>query len=207
MALREKFSLPDSEPHVVEQLLEKDWGEMEVLESQGYLLFPAEIHKRKKDGSFEAIPVLMRIPKEPDLRAARVAARNTAIEDGLDLERDKDLVQNLEDIHILCRSLRNPKPNHEEFDPFPEHFEKIYDRASISALFDKLEKLSSLVNPRPDSIAEGEIVPLMMAIAEGRDISPLAVYGPDAQAGFILTMVDQLLSFMAPKSSSESSEP
>lgn len=207
MTLRNKFSLPDSAPHVAEQLLDKSWGDLEVLESSGYLLFPAEIRKRKTDGSFEAIPVRLRVPREPDLRAARVEARKAALDANLDLERDRDLIQDLEDIHILCKAMRSHEPPHEEFDPFPEHFEQFYYRASIMALLDQLENLSQLVNPRPDAIQDDEVMPLVMAIAEERNISPLAVYGPDAQAGFVLTMVDQLVNCMEQKSSSESSEP
>lgn len=207
MSLSDRFKLPDSPPHVVEQLLEKDWGELEVLEVEGYLLFPAEIHKRRADGSFETIPVRLRVPREPNRRAARVSARKAALEQGLDLDRDKDLIQNLEDIHLLCDCLRDPKQPSIPFDPYPEEFEKIYDTKSIAALWEKLELLGTLVDPKPNTISKDEMYVLLAAIAKERNIAPLAVFGPDAQDFFIVTMADQLLSFMEPKSSSESSEP
>ena len=134
MPIKRDINLKNSSDHVIEQLLNKDWGDLELLETgDGRLLFPAEIHKLKKGGGFETIPVMLRIPREPELRQARVQAREIAKKDGLDLDRDKDLIKNLEDICILCEACRNPKPPHETFDPYPGDFEKNYDLHSIAA--------------------------------------------------------------------------
>ena len=200
-------NLPDSvHPHVAEQLLSKSWGELEIMEHADHLLFPEVIHKMKKDGSFETIDVRVRVPREPDLRKARVKARNIAKAEGLDPRADSDLVDNLEIICILSEAIRNTTHPHEPYIPDPIVLEKKYDRASLLSLWDRLEKLSSTLNPRPDTMSEPEMLAVVAAIAKDRSISPLAVYGLDAQASCIISMVDRLASLTESKSSLEQSE-
>jgi hypothetical protein len=203
--------LPGSHDHVIEQLLGKPWGELEILEYSGRMLFPAEIHKITKGGTFETVLVRLMIPREPELRKARVKARELALKSGIDLDRDKDLFNDLETICILAVAIRNYKPMDSGFcEPFemePEDLEKLYDRASLMAIYEKLERLSEVINPQPNKTTKEETLALMAAIAKERNISPLAVFGPDAQNSFIVTMVDLLLSYMRSKSSSEPSEP
>jgi len=206
-----KPDLSDSQPHVAEQLLNKSWGELETVEAGGYLLFPAEIYRRKKNGSFEATPIKLRVPREHENRKARVQARQIALKDGLDLDRDKDLVENLEVYCTLSMAMRNPKPMdngvYEEFDPFPESLEKRYDKASMTALYSQLMALSELVNPQPNKISKEEMLALIAAIAKERNILPLAVFGPDSQASFIVSMAELLWSLLESKSSSDLSAP
>lgn len=213
MSVKKKIAndLPGSQSHVIEQLLGKDWGELEVLEYEGRMLFPAEIHKIKKNGTFETVPVRLQVPREPDLRKARVQARQIALEDGLDLDRDKDLVEDLETICILSIAIRNYKPMDSGFcEPFemdPKYLEKNFDRASLMAVWSKLDRLTERVNPRPEKMTKEESLAMLCAIAKARNISPLLAFGPDAQDSYIVTMGDLLLSYMGQKSSSESSEP
>ncbi len=193
----------EAPPHVVDQILTGGWKQAEILEVAGYLLFPDKIYKRKPDGSFEEIPILLRVPREHEFRQARVKTRQLALEDNLDLDRDGDLVENLESVVLLSMAIRNPKPPmHEPWEPDPRALEKHYDRTSIAQLWSKLDKLSALIDPAPDTISAEEIVALMAALARERHLGPLVAYGSGAQTTFILTMVDQLSNSQPQKSSS-----
>ena len=197
----EKTALPESVPdHVVERLLGKDWTDLEVLEEAGYLLFPEKIYKRKKDGSFESKDILLRVPREHELRKARVMARQIAQEDGLDLDRDEDLISNIEDTCILTFAIRENIKGFPPLWPEPKQLEKTYDKASLIHLWAKLDNLTKVVNPAPETISENEILVVVSKIASERSIAPLLVYGSEAQNSCIVTMADLLVNSLEPRS-------
>lgn len=191
--------------NVVDAISNMSWEKLDEL-SDGSLLFPATIQKRKSGGEWESVPVRLRVPRESDMRKARVQARSLALKDGLDLDRDEDLVSNLENICLLSECVRSVGSD-EPFDPFPEHFEKHYDRDSIAALYELLDRYSELLNPRPDTISQDEILFMIARIAEVRNIVPLAAYGPGAVNSCIVGMADLCKTFLESKSSLESQEP
>lgn len=198
----------DESGPVFEQLLGKSWGDLEVLEHDGRLLFPEKIYKRNARGKFDGQDVLLRVPREPDLRWARVEARRMALdhEPPLDLDRDRDLVDNLESMCLLSRCMRDPKDPKVEFDPFPSHLESSWDKESLLQLYEKLDRLTQVIDPRPEEITEEQMIALAAAIVKERHILPLAVFGPAAQNTCIVYMAERLLISLASKSSSDSSE-
>ena len=198
------FNLTDeSSEHIVHQLLCKSWGEFEALEFAGYLLFPDRIYKREKSGKFQEIDIVLRVPREPELRKARVQARQIATEDGLDPLLDSDMVDNLEVICTLAISIRNCSSPHEPWEPDPRTLEANYDKQSLTQIWAKLQAFAEIINPAPEQISEDEVYALLCAIAKERNIRPLLVYGPDARNTFVATMASRLLSYMESKSSSE----
>lgn len=202
------FDLSDDDvhDHVIEQLIGKNWGELEILEHYGYLLFPETLYKRSKSGEFEKQPIVLRVPRQHELREARVEARRIAKDDGLDPSLDKDLIDDIETVCILSKAIRNCTPPHEPWEPDPRGLEKRYDRGSLIQLWAKLDALHQVVDPAPHKIGEEEMFALIAAIAKERNILPLAVYGPAAQASFVIFMASLLQSSLESRSSSESSE-
>jgi len=193
--------------HVLEQLANKDWGELNVAEFADYLLFPAEIYRLKKDGSFEATPVMMRVPRPKELREARVEARAIAKRDKLDLKEDQDLMEDIETVCLLAKCIRNTSDPYEPLVGNPEELERLYDRKSLAQAWETLDALSDITNPQPDSIGEDEMALLIAAIAKERTILPLAVFGPGVQTSCIVTMATQLTTLKESESYSELSEP
>lgn len=192
------FDLPeDLYPHVVQQLMEKSWAELEVLEHAGYLLFPDEIYRRMRDGTFERKKVRLRLPRTNERRAARVQARAWAEEDKLDPELDKDLIDELETLCLLSVAIRDATPPHSPFEPDPKVLERTWDKPSLVQVWRKLDALYHVVDPAPDKISEGEMLALMAKLSKERHLGPLAAYGSAAQTTFVVTMADRLLSSLA----------
>lgn len=200
------FSLGDTtEPHIAEYLLRKSWGELEVLEFAGYLLFPETINKRTPEG-VEKIDVCLRIPRNNELRKARGMARQLFKKDGLDPEADKDLFDELENLCILSLAIRNRSSPHEPWVPDPEELERNYDKSSLAECWAKIDALSLRVDPRPYDIDKDTMLGMIAAIVKERNISPLVVFGSAAQNTFIVSMADLLTSFLESKSSSDQSD-
>ena len=197
-----KFS-DDVHEHVIAQLLSKDWSELQVLEHYGYILFPEKLYRRKPNGSFEEKEIYLRVPREPELRAARVSSRKIAESEGLDLDRDRDLVETLECICILSVAIRNNTKPYEPWEPDPKILEKTWDRGSLTQLWAKLNEYMRVIDPRPETISKEEMIVLMANIAKEGNIYPLHVYGQVAQNSFIITMANLSLSYLESKSSSE----
>lgn len=191
----------DKHPHIIEQLLGRDWKGLEVLEQDGRLLFPDKIYRRKVDGSFEGQAVLLQVPREPDIRWARLEARRLASASNppLNPERDRDLIENLEAMCLVSRCMRDPKVPTREFDPSPEHLEEAWDKGALTQIYEKLDRLAQVVDPRPETIGEDEVLAVVAAIVKARNILPLVVYAPAAQNICVVTMADLLVSSLASK--------
>lgn len=194
----------ESRDHV-KSLLECSWEELEVLEQDGRNLFPATIWRRN-GRKIEEIPVLLRIPREPDLRKARRDARRQIVDEGLDPELDSDLLSNAEIIHTLSICMMDPQTPNIPWEPYPEALEEKYDRNVLMHVWGQIEELRRIVDPKPDTIPDSEFLALVAAISQSRTVLPLVVYGQDAQSGFITTMASRLSSSPEFKSLLDSSE-
>ncbi len=192
--------------HAIAKLMTTKWSELEAIEHADYLLFPEVLTRRRKDGSWEEKPIMMRVAREHELRQARVKARQLAVKEGIDEERDQTSFNNLENMVILSMCIRNNTSPYEPWEPDPLLLERKYDRVCIHQLWDKLERLNDVLNPAPNNLSGPEIVALMISIAEARHLGPLVVYGPGAQTSFVVSMADLLLKSLTSKLSSESLE-
>jgi len=211
--LEEEFEALTGEPDpqraavFAEEILAKKWSELEELvEHAEYVLFPEKLYKRKKTGEFEAIKVMVRVPRKHEMRKARVLARRIAAEDDIDEKLDRDLFDDLETICIMSLCVRNVKAPYEPLHPDPRDFDKLYDTVSTVHLWGKLDRYRELLNPRATKLGVNEVVALIGAIAERRDIRPLHAIDGHEQASFIVSMACLLKRWMMELSSSPSSE-
>jgi hypothetical protein len=196
----EAISVNDGREQAIREFLAKRWDELEVAEHAGYLLFPGEIRRRKKDGAFEAIPVMLRVPRKHEVRKARTDARAWAAEDGLNPQLDPDLFDDLDSLCILSVAVRSTTPPHEPFEPDPKRLERLYDNVSLDALWNQLEAVRKSLDPRPDDIDDTTFLMLVAAIASKRIIDPLAGLGGAGQINFIVRMACRLQNSLDSKS-------
>lgn len=190
---------------LVSRLLGKSWDELQVLEHAGYLLFPNVIRRRVANGKFEDVKVMIRLPRNREFRQARVEAREIALKDGIDLDRDKDLFEDIETACILARAIRNSTPPHEPYEPDPGVLEQRFDRSSLARIWRELDVLHKLVDPSDHLIRDEELFALVAAIAREQSIGPLADYDAASRAYFTITTVSLLWGYMGSKSSLEPS--
>ena len=200
------MQLPDDRDRVVAQLLSRSWGELEALEHSGYILFPDQLYRRCKNGTFEGVPIAIRAPREHERREARVMARSRAQKEGLDPDRDADLIGELETVEILWRAIRSPSPPHEPLTVDAAELERSYDRPALMQAYAKLDAVYRIIDPAPQSLTDNEMLALVAALAKERNLLPLAVCAPGARDSFTLTMAVRLQSLLASRSSSAPSE-
>ena len=194
----------DQHRHVLEQLMKADWKGAGVLEYADYLLFPDELIRRKADGSWDRIPVMLRIPREADMRAGRRDARAWAKRESIDEKEDRDLFVNLENMCILAGAIRNNTPPHEAWEPDPQILDKRYDKVCIKRMWNRLDHLLLIIDPEPHELSGAEIIALTAAIHRSRSLGPLVAYAQVAQTSCVVGMADLLMSFLESKYSSES---
>lgn len=192
------MALEKDSTDLVEAVLSKSWDELEALEFDGELLFPSEVI-RKKGSGWEHIPVLLKVPRENTRRAARMRARAWAAEEGLDPELDPDFFDNMDTMCLLSECIRNVKAPHEPWEPFPETLEKKYDRASLDAVWALIDAYSTVVDPRPNSVTEEQMLAVIGAVAKARNIVPLAAFAGESQNNCVVTMAQKLQSFLGSK--------
>lgn len=194
MGITDSLKLPDTiYDHVADRLLKKGWEGLEILEHADHLLFPDKLYKRKKDGSFDEKEVMLRVPRDYELRKARVTARQIAVNEGIDEEKDKDLFDNLETVCILSVAIRNNTHPFEPWEPDPLILERKYDKTCLAQIWAKVETLSTIVDPKPDQISKEEMYALTAALSSERNLLPLHVYGSVAQTIYIITLADLLM--------------
>jgi len=194
----------DQREHVIDHLMGKDWSEIEALEHNDYVMFPDKLIRRQADGGWETKDVMLRVPREHELRKARVQARELAKREHISEEKDQDLFANLENMSILAIAIRNDTKPHEPWEPEPLALERRYDKVCLQRLWEKVDRLNDILNPSPNQLSSAEIVVLIAAIANARNLGPLVVYGPGAQTSFVVSMVDLLLNSLGSKFSSAS---
>ena len=205
--MSEKFHIPDDvHEHVADALLGKSWSEVECLEFADRLLFPAELQKRKADGSFERLPVMLRVPRAPEIRKARLAARKIAQKEGLDERLDSGAIEDLETFEILAIAIRNTTDPHEPMFPFEGELEKLWDKSSLVKIWAELDALHHVIDPAPDTIGEAEMLALTAKLAKDQNLGPLVVYASGAQVYYVTTMAARYMNLLASQLSQESSE-
>lgn len=198
------ITIAQSRQKAFQELLDMTWEELGAIEFQDRLLFPHNIVRLRAGGKRETIPVMLRVPREPDTRKARILARQWAEEEKLNPNLDPDLFDDLDTICVLSAAIRNTTPPHEPWVPDPRELEKQYDRPSLDAAWARLEALRMVIDPRPDEMDEESFLALVAMISKKAEIDPLAALGSDGQTNFIVRMAKRLQSCLEPKSSSES---
>lgn len=167
-----------------------NWQAIGVEEHGGALHMPARIRKRKADGSLDEVPVLLRNVTGPQRVRARVEARTWAKETGLDLDRDKDLVEQLENVAILAFVTRDPD-GHTQHRIDGRQLWKDYDPQSLDQLWAAYEAWTRMLHP---SFGKWDAEQLWLVIARikaGATLTPLAVMPGIEQASCVLLMAQQ----------------
>jgi hypothetical protein len=191
-----------SSKHTLDQLVGKTWEELEVVEANGYLHFPEKLLRRRKDGTFEEIPITIRVPREHEMRKARSAAREWAKLEQVDPDKDADLFDNMDSMCVLQMAVRNATPPYEPMVMTPQELERTYDKPCLMLLWAKLDSYTAALDPRSADITKEEVGLVIAAIAKERSIRPLHAYDGRSQNAYIVCTAALLQNLLTSSSSS-----
>ncbi len=190
----------------------KTFEELGAIEHSGHLLFPDALRKRGPKGEEVRVEVMVRVPTDLDRSLARIdalefvrdqakSARNIETVDQARAAVGPEVFENLDTTAIVARCTFERKPPHQQFLLLPLLLAS-WPRSSVYDLFDRIDYLSDLIDPRMGELTEEQIWLAVGAIAKVRNISPLGAMRGPLQSSFIVRMADLLWnSAMRPSSS------
>lgn len=172
--------------HVVKLVLE-NWDQIGVEERDGILHLPAAIKRRTKDGGLAETRVMLRAVTNRQRFTARTESRAWALRLQLDLDRDSDLVEMLEEYLILAFAIRD-EDCHTQHVPDGESLWKLYDPASIAEVWGRYDAWVRMQHPSFGTWDGEKMWQVIAQIRARSDVSFLAVMPGFEQASCILLM-------------------
>ncbi len=170
-----------------------NWESLGVVENDGVLHRPAEIRRREKGGGTSSVPVMLRNVTNEHRFKARKQARTVAVEKfHLDLDRDADFVQEIENYSLLAYAMRDPKTFIQHV-PGVEELVKLYDSQSLAEVWGVYEAWVEMLDPRYGQLDAEQLWQVIARISKEKQISPLAGLPGPAQHTCIVAMASQAL--------------
>ncbi len=150
-----------------------DFGVLGVKEFDGILYLPIAIRKRGADGKPTTdVDVWLCSPTPKQRRLARTNARQWALKEKLDLDRDKDEVDELENFWIMTFAIRD-KQTRSQLEETAESLTKRFGHASLKEVAAKLGHWGELLDPRYGEMNTEQLWQLIAQIAVEGNLSPL----------------------------------
>ena len=199
----------DERLETVVQLVLDNWDTLGVVEGDGGILYlPSSIRWRNPKGGIAEDKVFLRQVTNQHRWKARTRSRQWATKVGLDLDRDADLVEDLERAELLAFAVRDEQ--FVQHIPDGETLAKLYEPGSLEELYSRWEAWTRMVHPSFGEWNAEDMWQVIARVRAGSTITPLAVMPGRAQANLLLFMArEAALSPNAPSwlRSSETSTP
>ena len=187
----------------------EDWDALGVEEFDGELLLPTTIKKRSKSGALVGVEVMLKKPSFRQRTIARTRSRETAAKVyKLDLEKDKDLLDEIENFEMLAFGIRDKKPPHDQHVFDAQALLSTYETPSLSEAWGLLDKWADMLDPRYGEMTGEQLWEVIQEIGAKQNIAPLVgMRGFEQVTCIMLMAAEALLSPNAPSSvrSSETS--
>jgi hypothetical protein len=178
--------MPDETDRVAAAILE-EWAALGIEEHDGDLHKPATIKRRTKDGGISGVPVMLRPVSNLQRVKARTRSREWARKLDLELDRDKDLVDELENYSLLAFAIRDPG-DFTQHVPDGETLFREYDNRSLGQIWGEYDAWLRMLEP---SFGHWDGEKLWRVVARVRaeaDLTPLAAMPGIEQANCLLLM-------------------
>ena len=149
------------------------WGELEVKQHvNGALMFPAALRRRDATGKIVEKKVRVRVPTPGEHLKARVEAIAWfARLAGLDRERDKEIFEELEQLVILARAIRDYEPPHAQIFEGPELAE--WDEAALKDIRARVNLFKEALEPEDSELSEEQFWRTLVAVGRTASFDPL----------------------------------
>lgn len=173
----------------VVRLVLDNWGEIGVTESDGVLHMPTTLKRRAKEGGLTEEKVWLRNISNAQRMRSRTRSREWATELGLDLERDRDLVSDLESYEILAYAVRDAQ--------WVQHYQRgadlyrAYDAPSLQHLWAEYDAWVRMQHPGFGTWDGKALWQVIAKVKAQGSILPLAVMPGYEQASCVLFMAKE----------------
>lgn len=171
-----------------------NWETLGVAEHAGILHMPATIKRRNIKGGVDEQPVMLRNVSHQQRFICRSLARGYAERAKLDIDRDKELVAEIENYAILTFAIRDPKPPFDQHVPDVDHLLNRYDTQSLVELWGKYNVWVEMLDPRFGELDSDQVWQVIAKIAREANPAPLAGLAGREQISCIVIMAQLALS-------------
>ena len=164
-----------------------NWDALGVAEHDNVLHLPAALKRRTKTGGIAEVPVMLRNVTNAHRFKARVQSRALALSWGLDLDRDRDQVEQLENYAILAYAIRDPRT-------FDQHMASVdlllthYDTQSLAEIWGRYNVWVEMLDPRFGEMSGEQLWQVIVKVARQRTPAPLVELAGHEQFSCIVAM-------------------
>ncbi len=185
-------------------LVGRKWSELEAIELEGRALYFDTIRRRRAKGDVEEVRIGLRVLRPDQARQAFWDAVRWAQREGVlpkelgNMENlrervaDRKLFENMENLCILARAIREPRDPYEQ-KATPEQLESGYDLRSLDELWSKYKIYEDITDPRDSIKTETEMWSAVAAVGEAGNLLPLTAIASHEQNACIVFMAKQAL--------------
>ncbi len=166
----------------------RSWAELEVKRhDSGKLMFKDQIRRRAPSGKVEVSNCRVCVPTPEDQVLARAATRVWFGEhEGLSVEHDQDLFDEMEQVCLLARAIRTPEEPHGQLEDHEELAR--YDEGSLQDLLGRMTVYKQLTDVRDTVEDENDFWTKVVAVARAGHLLPLTDIAGHAQPSFMVRM-------------------
>jgi hypothetical protein len=156
-----------------------NWDQLGVEEHAGVLHLPASIKRRNKAGGVDEVKIMLRNLTNQNRHKARTDARAYGLRLSLDLDRDKDLLEQLENYAMLSFAIRDPK-TYIQHVPNLETLLGLYETQSLTEVWGRYLVWVEMLDPRYGELDAEQLWQVIVRIAKEKSVSPLVqLVGPE----------------------------
>jgi hypothetical protein len=170
-----------------------NWPELGVQEQGGVLYLPATIKRRDASGGVTETPVMLRNVSNDHKFKSRVIARAYAKKISLDIDRDKDLVTDIENYALLAFAIRDARKPYDQHVPDVGSLIDLYDAQSLAELWGRYNMWVDMLDPRFGDLSAEQLWQVIVRVAKERTPGPFFGMPGYAQFTCIVLMAEQAL--------------
>lgn len=174
-------------------LVIENWEALGVAEHDGVLHLPAAIKRRNAKGGVDEQPVMLRNVTNDHKFRCRKTARAYALKMDLNLDKDHDMVREIENYAILAFAIRDSKKPFDQHVPDVETLIATYDAQSLADLWARYNVWVDMLDPRFGDMNEEQLWQAIARIHAEKNPGFLASFDGVGQITIITFMAAQCM--------------
>lgn len=181
----------------------KTAADFDTIEFGGRMLWPDKLHRLKKGGEFEEIPICVRVPRYDEELTAIAQAEGMLKEKGLDRKDHEGVFETLEQLCKVAFAIREPKAPHAQWQPVENLIsskELGVETRELFGLWQRVELYGRLQDSRIEEVDEPTAVAIAHAVAEVRNLSPLVAIAGEGVDSCVISMAVSLVRCLTDRS-------